>query len=81
MGVQLTISYETLLALVEQLPPDQKSDLALRLTQYQLSLKAMPSPETLTTEEKIAILKSMAINSPIKEEPSIRREDWYDDGR
>jgi hypothetical protein len=73
MAVQLDISYETLAALVEQLPPEQQADLIERLSNKQPSM---------TVDAWIERLNGAVLDIPIKEIPSIRREDWYDnDGR
>jgi hypothetical protein len=73
--VQLNLSYETLLDLIEQLPADQKRDLLMRLLEDAKN-------RSLSKEEKLALYHTSIISLPIKEEPSIRREDWYgDDGR
>lgn len=72
MGVQLDIPYETLLKLIEQLPEAQKRDLLRHLE------KTVQQRE-LSADEWIALLRSIQIHKPILEEPSIRREDWYDD--
>ena len=74
MAVQLNIPYETLIELVEQLPDEQQKALAQKLL--------TPQQHPLSTEEKIKLLDAAKLSIPIKEEPSIRREDWYgDDGR
>jgi hypothetical protein len=73
--VQLNLSYETLLDLIEQLPVDQKRDLLMRLLEDARN-------RVLSKEEKQALYHASILSIPIKEEPSIRREDWYgDDGR
>ena len=70
MAVQLDISYETLVALVEQLPPEQQADLIARLSNKQPSM---------TIDAWIERLNSAVLDIPIKEIPSIWREDRYDD--
>ena len=76
MGVQLTIDFETLVELVDQLPLLQKFNLMQHL------VKTAQERE-LTAEEKIALLKSTVIDlGPVSPDFSFRREDWYgDDGR
>ncbi len=74
MGVQLNISYETLVDLVEQLPEDQQRDLMQRL-------QDRTQGREMTLDDKIALLRSAQIDRDVKEEPSPRREDWYDDER
>lgn len=72
MAVQLTISYETLLALVEQLPVHQQHELLLRLLQK-------TKPRALSKEEKRALFHASILSVPVHEVPSVRRQDWYDD--
>lgn len=72
MSVYIPISYEMLLDLVEQLPKSQQTALIHHLQ------KTVQS-SSLTKEEKKALLKSSIRNIPLNQEPSIRREDWYDD--
>ena len=74
MGVQLSIPFETLVSLVEQLPDDQRHALIERVQAHQ------DSP-TLTAAEKIARLRAIQYDVTVIQEPSIRREDWYDDAR
>ena len=72
MAVQLNISYEMLLTLVEQLPPKQQQELLVRLLQ---TTQTRP----LSKEEKQGLFHASILNVPVDEAPSIRREDWYDD--
>ncbi|MCZ7541727.1 MAG: hypothetical protein M5U29_17790 [Anaerolineae bacterium] len=72
MAVQLPISYETLVVLVEQLPEDQQRDLMRRL-------RERTEQQRLTADEKLRMLRAAQIHEVVKEEPSPRREDWYDD--
>ncbi len=76
MAVQLSIPYETLVELVDQLDAEQKRQLVAHLSEGAQSRK-------LTAEEKIAISRLMTLNlGPISPNFSDRREDWYgDDGR
>ncbi len=76
MAVQLSIPYETLVELVDQLDAEQKRQLVAHLSEGAQSRK-------LTAEEKISISRSMTLNlGPISPNFSDRREDWYgDDGR
>jgi hypothetical protein len=75
MGVQLEITYEKLLELINQLSEDKQRDLISHLLQQAEKRK-------LTPEEKLALYHASIMTVPINEEPSIRREDWYgDDGR
>lgn len=75
MALQLSIQYEQLVALVEQLSEGQQKDLIRRL----LALQAQQRP--LSVEEKLKLLDDVKLNVPINEEPSVRRVDWYDDWR
>jgi len=72
MVVQLPISYETLLRLVEQLPEEEQQDLLRRL-------QIKTQRRKLTKEEWIALFDSIKIDTPIGEGFSLNREDWYDD--
>lgn len=69
MAVQLQIPYETLLGLVEQLPSEQQAALIWYLQQRQEH----------SVEEKMNLLRSAQIHEKVQEEPSPRREDWYED--
>jgi len=71
MAVQLTIPYETLVELVEQLPEEQQEDLLERL--------ARRKQKPLTADAWIAQLNAAVLSVEVNEAPSIRREDWYDD--
>jgi hypothetical protein len=73
MALQLPIRYEQLVELVEQLSEEQQKDLIKRL----LTRQAQQRP--LTVEEKLKLLDAVKLDVAIKEEPSIRRVDWYDD--
>ena len=76
MAVQLTLDYDQIVQLVEQLTEEQQKDLISRL----LMKRATERP--LTVEEKIQLLNAAQISKPVNEQPSDRREDWYgDDGR
>ena len=72
MAVQLRIPYETLIELVEQLPEAEQKALMERL----LSGKQAAA---LTKAERLAAYHASIMSVPLREEPSIRREDWYDD--
>ncbi|HLY24896.1 MAG TPA: hypothetical protein VKQ72_01060 [Aggregatilineales bacterium] len=75
MTVQLSIPFETLVSLVEQLPESEKKNLIERV-------KVHATASELSPEQKIALFESMAIDAEVIEVPSVRREDWYgDDGR
>jgi len=76
MAVQLTIEYDKLVELVDQLPIEQRLNLINHLTQ-----KA--KEHTLTTREKIELLNSTVHDlGTIPVNFSFSREDWYsDDGR
>jgi len=72
MAVQLTIPYEKLVELVEQLPEEQQQALLERLL-------AGKQASALTKAERLAAYHASIMSVPLREEPSIRREDWYDD--
>ncbi len=74
MAVQLDISYETLLALVAQLTDEQRRDLMSRLQQRTRRNHAR------LPDNKLSLFRAAQIHAPVNEEPSPRREDWYDDG-
>ncbi len=71
MAVQLTIPYETLVELVEQLPEAEQKALLERL----LYRKQKP----LTAKGWIELLDAAVLSAEVNEAPSVRREDWYDD--
>ena len=72
MAVQLKIPYETLRELVKQLNDEQKRDLAKFVSN-------LTGEHTLTSDERKAFYHSSISSIPVNEEPSIHREDWYDD--
>ncbi len=76
MAVQLDISYETLVSLVDKLPDEQQHDLLRRLLDKARN-------QALTVNDRLALLESMTVNlGPVLPDYSDRREDWYgDDGR
>lgn len=72
MAVQLTIPYETLVALVEQLPPDEQRALLDRL-------QARARQQALTDEEWQAAFQSLLLDRPLAGPVPLRRVAWYDD--
>jgi hypothetical protein len=72
MSVQLTIPYETLVELIDQLEIDKQFDLLLHLQQ-----QAQKRP--LTSEEWKTLFDSIKIDIPLAENISLNRADWYDD--
>lgn len=72
MAVKLTIPYETLVALVEQLPADEQRDLLHRIQE-----RAERRP--LSDEEWQATFQSLLIDRPLVGSIPLRRSDWYDD--
>jgi hypothetical protein len=76
MAVQLTIEFDKLVELVDQLPDEQQ----LNLVQHVLQ---RPKDRTLTPQEKIELLNSTVHDlGSIPVDFSFSREDWYgDDGR
>jgi hypothetical protein len=76
MAVNLQIEYDKLVELVDQLNEDQQRELVVHV------LTQRSRQRVLTTEEKIQLLDAAKLTNAIREEPSIRRTDWYgDDGR
>ncbi len=72
MAVQLTIPYETLVALVEQLPPEERQDLLRRLRE-RTGQRALPDAA------RQAAFRSLLIDTPAGEAFPLRHADWYDD--
>lgn len=71
--LRLNLDYEQIIALIEQLSHDEQQKVALHILSH-------PADEhELTVEEKLHLLDSIKMNLKFNEEPSIRREDWYDD--
>ncbi|MCC6455377.1 MAG: hypothetical protein IT328_10570 [Caldilineaceae bacterium] len=71
MTSQLNIPFETLVALVEQLPAEQQQLLLQRIqSRFQ---------NGQTVDEKMKLLRAVQVDVTVNEEPSLRREDWYDD--
>ena len=73
MTVQLGIDYEQVIQLVEQLSQAEQDDLISKL----LLRRAEQRP--LTVEEKLRLFDLAKIHAEVKQTPSPRREDWYDD--
>lgn len=73
MGVQLTVDYEQVVELVEQLSEEQQKALIARL----LRQRAQQRP--LTAEEKIQLFDAAKVSNLVNQTPSVRRQDWYDD--
>lgn len=72
MAVQLTIPCETLVELVEQLPPEERQDLLHRLQEH-------PGRELPTGAAWDAAFRSLLIDAPVSDDFPTRRADWYDD--
>jgi hypothetical protein len=72
MTGQTKISFEALVQLVEELPIEQQERLIERVQGH---IKR----NNLTVAEKMALLRSIQIDSRVIQDPSPRREDWYDD--
>ena len=71
--LRLNLDYEQIISLVEQLPHEEQQRLAVHIL-------AHPATESeMSVAEKLQLLDSIKMNLRFKEEPSIRREDWYDD--
>jgi hypothetical protein len=63
---------QTVLALIEQLSPQEQTQLAAHLLEH-----AQSQPQSAA--EKLKALREIQVNTPIQNEPSLRREDWYDE--
>lgn len=76
MAVQLTIEYDKLVELVDQLSVDQQQNLIQHLSQQ-------ANTRILTAQEKVELLNSTIHDlGDIPADFSFSREDWYgDDGR
>lgn len=72
MAVQLTIPYETLVALVEQLPADEQRDLLHRL-------QGRAGQQSLTEREWQATFQSLILDRPLVGPVPLQRTEWYDD--
>lgn len=70
MAVQLTIPYETLVALVEQLSPDERQNLLRRLSER-------AGQRVLTDAEWQAAFRALRIHASPGPAFSLRRADWY----
>jgi hypothetical protein len=78
MGVQLTVNYEQVIELVEQLTQEQQQALAAQI------LARQNQQRPLTAEEKMQILRAARVHIQADQpvDMSDRREDWYgEDGR
>lgn len=70
-----SVTYEQVVELVDQLPPHEQTQLVSHLLE-------MARARPLTSDEKMRLLRAVQIDVKVLCEPSIRREDWYnDDGR
>ncbi len=67
-----SVTYSEVVSLAEQLSPLEQIELAAHL-------RHIASQRKLSKEEKLTLLKTKINHRAFKEEPSIRREDWYDD--
>ena len=72
MTVQLGISFETLVNLIDQLSPEERQDLARRL-----GVSARHAPGA--TEDWQAAFRALAIALPLGGPVPLRRAEWYDD--
>ncbi len=72
MAVQLTIPYETLVALVEQLPADERRDLLHQLQEW-------AGRQALTEREWRAAFQSLILDRPLFGPIPLQRAEWYDD--
>lgn len=75
MTLKLDITYDMLRELVNQLTEEQKRALVHELT-------ATLATSPMTTEKRQNLYHSNILTNSVKNVPSVRREDWYnDDGR
>jgi hypothetical protein len=72
MTVQLAISYETLVDLIDQLSPEERQELARRLD-------AAAKHAPVATAEWQAAFRALAIDLPLGGPVPLRRAEWYDD--
>jgi hypothetical protein len=72
MTAHLNVPFETVVELVDQLPIEQQHLLLQRI-------QGRIHRQSLSVEEKIQLLRAAQINADVNQEPSPRREDWYDD--
>jgi hypothetical protein len=69
------ITFEKIVELVDHLTPQEQTE----LTTYLLEVARK---RQLSAQEKMRLLRAAQIDINVIEEPSIRREDWYNaDGR
>jgi len=64
------VAYTTVVKLAEQLSIEEQQ----ALIQHLQTLS-----RELTVNEKIALFRASILDIPFKEEPPLRRENWYDD--
>jgi hypothetical protein len=72
MAAYLKIPFETLVELVQQLTLEEQQFLVDRI-------QGRIQQKSLTVEEKLKLFRSAQIDAKVLQEPSPRREDWYDD--
>ena len=72
MTADFTLSFDAIVELVEQLPIEQKQ-LLLH------PLQGHFQHNSLSVEEKMRLLRAAQVDVKVIQEPSPRREDWYDD--
>jgi hypothetical protein len=63
--------FDKAVKIVEHLSPDEET----ALIDYLLERARQ---RQLSVQEKMTLLRAVQTDTPINEEPSIRREDWYD---
>ena len=66
------IACENVLEMAKQLTPEQQTSLVV-------SLLEIAKERELTKQERKALFKASILDIPFLNEPSPRREDWYDD--
>jgi hypothetical protein len=66
------ITFDEVVKLAEQLSPDDQKALISHLQQ-------LAHHRELTFHERRQLLEASILSIPVVNEPSLRREDWYDD--
>jgi predicted aminopeptidase len=76
MVVQMSLDYEQVVGLVEQLSEEQQNQLIAHVLQQRTQ------QHPLTADEKIRLFDTAKLHLPVNQTPSLSRADWYgDDGR
>lgn len=67
-----TATYGEVVKLAEQLTSEEQTTLITHLLD-------LARRRQLTVAERKALMNATILSNPVAQEPSIRREDWYDD--